>query len=111
MKNVLKLFHTIKIFWVAEMTVSHEILWRRFLHENCPYLEFFWSLFSHICTEYWGRDTAYLPHSVQMGGNTDQKNSEYKQFSRSALRVKNKLLFSASVFAFYYSQLNLHKYL
>ena len=51
------------------------------------------------------------PHSVQMGGNTNQKNSEYKQFSRSALRVKNKLLFSASVFAFYYSQLNLHKYL
>ena len=30
------------------------------LHEKCPYLEFFWSVFSHIRTEYGEIDTLYL---------------------------------------------------
>ena len=42
------------------------------LLETCPYLEFFWSLFSRIWTEY-----------REMRGKTDQRNSEYVHFSCS----------------------------
>ena len=41
------------------------------LRGKCPYLKFFWSVFSHV------------PYSVQMRENTDQKNSEYGYFSRT----------------------------
>ena len=58
------------------------------LGEKCPNLEFFWSAFSCIRTEYgeihWiQRDTSISPYSVGMQENMDQKNSEYGQFSRS----------------------------
>ena len=43
------------------------------LHENCPYSEFLWPLFSCIWTEY----------SVQMRENTDQKKLRNGHFSRS----------------------------
>ena len=46
------------------------------LREKCPYSEFFWSVFSRIRTKY-GED----PYSVRTWENTDQKNSEYGQFS------------------------------
>ena len=52
------------------------------LRRECPYLEFFWSVFSRIRTEY-GEIQSISPYSVQMQENTDQKNSEYGQFSRS----------------------------
>ena len=41
------------------------------LRENCPYLEFFWSVFPRIWTEY---GEIFL---------TDKENSEYGQFLRS----------------------------
>ena len=40
------------------------------LHEKCPYLEFFCSVFSGIWTEY----------SVRIRENMDQKNYEYGHF-------------------------------
>ena len=52
------------------------------LHEKCPYLEFSWSVFSWIWTEY-GEILCISPYSVQMPENMDQKNSEYGHFLRS----------------------------
>ena len=52
------------------------------LRKKCPYSDFFWSVFSHIETEY-----EYLlsksPSSVRMRKNTDQKKSEYEHFYES----------------------------
>ena len=53
------------------------------LSKNCPYLEFFQSVFSRIWSEYGNVYSKFL-YSVQMRVNTDQKNSEYGHFSRSA---------------------------
>ena len=44
------------------------------LHEKCLYLEFFWSVFPRIRTEY--------GEILRMQKNTNQKNSEYGVFSR-----------------------------
>ena len=52
------------------------------LPEKRPYLEFFWSVFSRIQTEY-EEIRSISPYSVQMPENTDQKISEYGYFSRS----------------------------
>ena len=52
------------------------------LPEKCPYLDFFWSVFSPIRTEY-GEILHISPYSVRMRENTDQKNSKYGHFSRS----------------------------
>ena len=52
------------------------------LLKKCPYLEFFWSLFSCILTEY-GEILRVSPHSIRMWENTDQKNSEYGHFLSS----------------------------
>ena len=52
------------------------------LREKCSYSEFFWSVFSHIRTEY-GEIRSISPFSVRMRENTDQKNSKYGYFSRS----------------------------
>ena len=57
------------------------------MYKKCPYSESFWSVFSHIRTEYkdiwsWSKS----PYSVQMWENTDQKNSEYAHFSRSDIK-------------------------
>ena len=41
----------------------------------------FWSVFSRIRDEY-GEIWSISPYSVQMQENTDQKNSEYRYFSR-----------------------------
>ena len=51
--------------------------------KNCPYLEFFQSVFSRIRSEYGDVYSKFLC-SFQMRENTDQKNSEYGHFSRSA---------------------------
>ena len=51
------------------------------LREKCPYSEFYWSIFSHIPTEY-GEILHISPYSVRMRENTDQKNSKYGHFSR-----------------------------
>ena len=53
------------------------------LRKKCPYSEFFWSVFSRIWTEY-GEIRSISPYSVRMRENTDQNNSEYGHFSRSA---------------------------
>ena len=52
------------------------------LQEKSPYLEFFWSAFSCISTEY-GEIRNISPYSVRMRENTDQKNSKPGHFSRS----------------------------
>ena len=51
------------------------------LLENCPYLEFFWSVFFRIWTEYGDLLCKYL-YPVQLRKNADQKNSEYGHFLR-----------------------------
>ena len=48
------------------------------LREKCPCSELFWSVYSRIRTEY-GKIPVFSPTA----GNTDQKNSEYGNFSRS----------------------------
>ena len=53
------------------------------LSEKCPYSEIFWSAFSRIRTEY-GEILRISSYSVRMRENTDQKNSEYGHFLRSA---------------------------
>ena len=50
------------------------------LRIKCPYSEFFWSVFLRIRTEY-GEILRISPYSVGIRENTDQKNSEYRQFS------------------------------
>ena len=52
------------------------------LPKKCPYLELFWSAFSHIRIEY-GELRSIFPYSVRMRENGDQNNSEYGHFSRS----------------------------
>ena len=52
------------------------------LREKCLFLEFFWSVFSRIWSEY-GEILRISPHSVRMRENTDQNNSKYGHFSRS----------------------------
>ena len=54
------------------------------MREKRPYSELFWSLFSRIRIEY-GKIRSIFPYSVQMRENTDQNNSEYGHFLRSAL--------------------------
>ena len=61
---------------------AHDLFNSCTLREKCPYLEFFWSVFSHIWTEY-GEILRISPYSVRMRENTDQKNSEYGHFSGS----------------------------
>ena len=58
------------------------------LLEKCRYSEFFWSVFSYIRTEYGEilRNTEYLSVFSPNAENTEQKNSEYRHFSR---RVRN----------------------
>ena len=52
------------------------------MREKCSYSDFFWSVFSRIRTEY--REKFHISsYSVQMRENTDQKNSEYENFSCS----------------------------
>ena len=51
---------------------------------KCPYSEIFWSVFSRIRAEY-GEIPPISQYSVQMRENTDQNNSEYRHFLRSAL--------------------------
>ena len=52
------------------------------LRKKFPYSEFFWSVFSCIWTTY--REIQSIsPYSVRMRENTEQKNSEYRHFSRS----------------------------
>ena len=50
--------------------------------EKCPYLEFFWSVFSGIWTEH-GKILLISPYLAEMRENVDQKNYEYGHFSCS----------------------------
>ena len=60
----------------------------------CSYSELFWSVFSHIRTEY-GEILRLSPYSIRMRKNAEQNNSEYGHFSRSDtdtnfLKIKGK---------------------
>ena len=48
-----------------------------------PVFRVFWSVFSRIRIEY-GEIRSISPYSVRMRENTDQENSEYGHFLRSA---------------------------
>ena len=54
------------------------------LREKFAYSELFWSVFSHIQTEY-EEILRISPYSVQMRENTDQNNSKYGHFLGSVL--------------------------
>ena len=49
------------------------------LREKCPNMEFFWSVFSRIRTEY-GDLLLKSVYSVQVRENKDQKNAVFGQF-------------------------------
>ena len=68
---------------VAGRDVCYYFLNRPSLREKLPYLEIFWSIFSHFRTQY-GHIRSICPYSFRMRENTDQKNSEYGHFSLSA---------------------------
>ena len=55
------------------------ILYLHALRKNCPYSEFFWSIFSRIPTEY-GDLPSKSSNSVQMPENTEENNFEYGHF-------------------------------
>ena len=57
------------------------MLTRTTLPESCQYLEFFWSVFSRIWSEY-REMQSNSPYSVQMQKNTDQKSFGFGHFSR-----------------------------
>ena len=57
------------------IVVSFRYISTKALREKYPYSELFWSVFSHIWTEYLS--------VFRMRENTDQKNSEYGHFLRS----------------------------
>ena len=61
--------------------INHQILnYQHVKRKTCSYAEFFWSIFSHIRTEY--KDLrSKSPYLVQMQENAEQKNSH---FSRGA---------------------------
>ena len=52
------------------------------LHENCPYFEFFWFVFSYIWTEY-EEILRICLYSVLMRENTNQKTFVFGHSSRS----------------------------
>ena len=54
---------------------------------NFPHSAFFRSVFSRIRTEH-GEIPLISPYSIRMRENTDQKNSEYGHFLRSASGLK-----------------------
>ena len=60
-----------------------------------PYSEFFWSVFSHIRTEY-GEIWSIPSYSVRMRENTYQKNTEHRQifFGRGQYLAKINILYS-----------------
>ena len=68
-----------KFGWI---TVQVSLVLHFALCENGPFLELFWSAFSHIRTEY-EEVRSISPYSVRKRENVDQDNSEYGQFSRS----------------------------
>ena len=49
----------------------------------CPYSELFWSVYSHIRTEY-GQTRSICLYSVRIRENVNHNDSEYGHFSRSA---------------------------
>ena len=53
------------------------------MREKCLYLEFYRPIFSRIWTEY-GEILSISPYSIWMPENTEQKNTEYRHFSKSA---------------------------
>ena len=61
---------------------------RNIHYEKCPYLEFFWSVFCRIWTEY-GEILRISPLSVRMRQNKNQKNSVNWHFSRSDMHLND----------------------
>ena len=63
-----------RIFQAAIFEKKHESETFHYRRERCLYSELFWSIFSRIRNEY----------LVRMRENTDQNNSVYRHFLRSA---------------------------
>ena len=68
----------VKVLETNEKTVLRAYL-SITLRGKCPYLEFFWSVFSRIRIEY-GEILRISPYSDQMWEKMNQKNSEYEHF-------------------------------
>ena len=83
--------HPIVLYWIylwsralsVLVSVDTNVTVRTALLEKCPCSEIFWFVFSLIQTEY-EQILRISLYSVRMQENTDQKNSEYRHFSRSA---------------------------
>ena len=70
------------VWFVKGTAIYLRKVWK--VHEKGPYPDFFWFVFSRIRTEY-GEIRIISPYSVQMWKNTDQRNSEYRHYSRSVI--------------------------
>ena len=79
MELLQKIVNTLKLLTISPSYMFDRVLKiPLILHDDCPYSEFFWSVFSRIQTEY--RDLpCKSPYTVQMQEKTDQKCSEYRQ--------------------------------
>ena len=73
-----------EIFTFQWSKFSKETVGYLTLCEKCPYLEFFWTIFSRVLTEY-GEILRIPPHSFRMRKKTDQRNFKYRHFSRSVI--------------------------
>ena len=72
-----------RIFQAAIFEKKHESETFHYRLERCLYSELFWSIFSRIRNEY-GEIRSISPYLVRMRENTDQNNSVYRHFLRSA---------------------------
>ena len=68
--------------WVLIKKLFTSALFLLTRRKKCPYSEFFWSVFSHIQTEY-GEILSISQYSVRMWENADENNSEHGRFSCS----------------------------
>ena len=78
--------------WVTIYT-SYELFEKRLaLREKCLYSKCFWSVFSHLRTDYW--EILRIPtYSVRMLENTDNKNSEHVHVLLSVFYVEVMLFY------------------
>ena len=72
-------------------SIGYKAIQSHSLLEKCPYLELFWSVFSHIRAEY-GEMLRISPYSVRMWENTNQNNCECGLFLRSDSSCKTSIL-------------------
>ena len=78
------------------------------MRQNRPYLEFFWSAFSNICTEY-GDILRIFLHSVRMSQNRDRKTLNADSF-HAVLAYPDKVKLLLKIWSLNYICFHLYAY-